>query len=137
MHYCRHADRRLPNDLDAIRALVSRLSSERDAAIGQSRLLSEQNDQLRHLMKQLQRAQFGARPERLDRDQLQLALEDMETSSLNRTRTRRRSKGRTRRRTRTGRGDRTAARCRRIFPTSMSRSSPTAPFARAAMARCR
>jgi len=38
---------------------VSKLSSERDAAIAESRRLTEQNDQLRHLLKQLQRAQFG------------------------------------------------------------------------------
>jgi len=70
----------LPDDLDALRALVNQLSSERDTAIAESRRLTEQNDQLRHLLKQLQRAQFGQRSERLDRDQMQLALEDIETS---------------------------------------------------------
>src|SRR5438876_2467004 len=70
----------LPDDLDGLRAVVSRLSVERDAAIEQSRRRTEQNDQLRHLLRQLQRAQFGARSERLDRDQMQLALEDIETS---------------------------------------------------------
>jgi transposase len=70
----------LPDDLDGLRAVVSRLSSERDALIEKSRWLTEQNDQLRHLLKQLQRAQFGQRSERLDRDQMQLALEDIETS---------------------------------------------------------
>ena len=70
----------LPDDLDAMRALVNQLSSERDTAIAESRRLTEQNDQLRHLLKQLQRAQFGQRSERLDRDQMQLALEDIETS---------------------------------------------------------
>ncbi len=74
----------LPNDLDALRALVSQLTSERDVAIAESRRLTEQNDQLRHLLKQLQRAQFGQRSERLDRDQMQLALEDIETSLANR-----------------------------------------------------
>jgi transposase len=67
------------DDVDALRALVNQLSSERDAAIAESRRLTEQNDQLRHLLKQLQRAQFGQRSERLDRDQMQLALEDIET----------------------------------------------------------
>ena len=70
----------LPDDLDALRALVNQLSSERDTAIAESRRLTEQNDQLRHLLKQLQRAQFGQRSERLDHDQMQLALEDIETS---------------------------------------------------------
>jgi transposase len=74
----------LPNDLDALRALVSQLSGERDAAIAESRRLTEQNDKLRHLLKQLQRAQFGQRSERLDRDQMQLALEDIETALANR-----------------------------------------------------
>lgn len=61
------------DELDALRALVIRLTSERDAAIAE-------NDQLRHLLKQLQRAQFGRRSEQLDGDQMQLALEDIETS---------------------------------------------------------
>src|SRR5271154_4988967 len=74
----------LPNDLDALRALVSQLPGERDAAIAESRRLTEQNDKLRHLLKQLQRAQFGQRSERLDPDQMQLALEDIETALANR-----------------------------------------------------
>ena len=44
----------VPNDLEFLRALVNQLSSERDAAIAESRRLTEQNDQLRHLLKQLQ-----------------------------------------------------------------------------------
>jgi transposase len=74
----------LPNDLDALRALVSQLTSERDVARAESHRLTEENDQLRHLLRQLQRAQFGQRSERLDRDQMQLALEDIETSLADR-----------------------------------------------------
>jgi transposase len=74
----------VPDDVDALRALVNQLSSERDAAIAESRRLTEQNDQLRHLLKQLQRAQFGQRSERHDRDQMQLASEDIETSLASR-----------------------------------------------------
>ena len=70
----------LPDDLDALRALVSSLSSERDAAIEECRRVREQNDRLHHLLRQLQRAQFGRRSERLDPSQMQLALEDIETS---------------------------------------------------------
>ena len=70
----------LPDDLDALRALVSRLSSERDAAVDECRRVTEQNDRLRHLLRQLQRAQFGRRSERLDPEQMQLALEDIETA---------------------------------------------------------
>ena len=68
----------LPNDLDALRALVNRLSSERDAAVEECRRVTEQNDRLHLLLRQLQRAQFGRRSERLDPEQMQLALEDIE-----------------------------------------------------------
>jgi len=37
----------LRNDLAALRALVSQLSSERDAAVAENRRLIEQNDNLR------------------------------------------------------------------------------------------
>src|SRR4249920_2314086 len=70
----------LPDDLDVLRALVSCLSSERDAAIEECRRVREQNDRLHHLLRQLQRAQFGRRSERLDHEQMQLALEDIETT---------------------------------------------------------
>jgi transposase len=69
-----------PDDVDALRALVSQLSLERDAAVEKAQRLIEQNDKLRHLLKQLQNAQFGKRSERLDPDQLQLAIEDLETA---------------------------------------------------------
>jgi hypothetical protein len=49
----------LPDDLDVLRALVSCLSSERDAAIEECRRVREQNDRLHHLLRQLQRAQFA------------------------------------------------------------------------------
>src|SRR5271169_1295259 len=70
----------LSDDLDALRALVSRLSSEHDVAVDECRRVTEQNDRLRHLLRQLQRAQFGRRSERLDPEQMQLALEDIETA---------------------------------------------------------
>ena len=40
--------------------------------------LAGQNDRLRHLLRQLQRMQFGRRSEKLDPDQFNLALEDLE-----------------------------------------------------------
>ena len=43
-----------------------------------SRRSPRQNDRLRHLIRQLQRLQFGRRSEKLDPDQLNLALEDIE-----------------------------------------------------------
>ena len=56
---------------DAERAERVRLVAERDQ-------LAAQNDRFRHLIRQLQRLQFGRRSERLDPDQLNLALEDLE-----------------------------------------------------------
>jgi transposase len=70
----------LPADLDALRALVISLASERDAAVAQCRRVSDENDRLQHLLRQLRRAQFGRRSERLDGDQIELALEDIETT---------------------------------------------------------
>src|ERR1700730_10199537 len=89
-----------PDDLDALRELVAQLSSERDAALDECRRVIEQNDRLRHLLQQLRRAQFGRKSERLDPEQLQLAIEDLETQLPWRTpnRTRRRSQQRPRKR---------------------------------------
>jgi len=72
----------LPDDPEALRALVIRLATERDAALAESQRVSEQNDRLRHLLRQLQRMQFGRRSEKLDPDQFSLALEDLERRSL-------------------------------------------------------
>src|SRR5689334_8373288 len=83
---------RLPDDLDALRVLVIAMSAERqveqaelqrikgelDAERAERQRVSEQNDHLRHLIRQLQRMQFGKRSETLDPDQLNLALEDLE-----------------------------------------------------------
>jgi transposase len=75
----------LPDTIAALRALVLTAWAERDAERAEKgRLLEErdqlagQNDRLRHLIRQLQRMQFGRRSERLDPDQLNLALEDLE-----------------------------------------------------------
>src|ERR1700761_3824466 len=61
----------LPNDIHALQALLAAARAERDEALSQ-------NDRLRHLLRQLQRAEFGRSSEKLDPDQLQLALEDVE-----------------------------------------------------------
>ena len=75
----------LPDDLAALRALVLTAWAERDAERAEKgRLVEErdqlagQNDRLRHLLRQLQRMQFGRRSEKLDPDQFTLALEDLE-----------------------------------------------------------
>src|SRR4051794_32423349 len=75
----------LPNDAAALRAMLVEAWAERDAErADKARLAAEcdqlagQNDRLRHLIRQVQRLQFGRRSEKLDPDQLNLALEDVE-----------------------------------------------------------
>src|SRR3954470_14950365 len=75
----------LPAGIDALRALVLTMMSEReatpaelDAAVTERDALQTQNDRLRHLLLQLRRMHFGARSERLPEDQLQLGLEALE-----------------------------------------------------------
>jgi Transposase C of IS166 homeodomain len=70
----------LPNDVAGLRAMLVEAWAERDAERAEKmRLVAErdqlagQNDRLRHLIRQLQRRQFGRRSERLDPDQLNLA----------------------------------------------------------------
>src|ERR1700689_402819 len=60
-----------PPDIDALEARLAAALAERDAAL-------RQNDRLAHLLRQLQRMQFGRRSEKLDPDQFSLALEDIE-----------------------------------------------------------
>ena len=75
----------LPIDIDTLQALVAATRAERDAAIAKCDAAIAERDQalsqmdrLRHLLRQLQRAQFGRRSEKLDPQQLLLAIEDIE-----------------------------------------------------------
>jgi len=68
----------LPIDIEALQALVSAACAERDPAIAERDRALSQIDRLRHLLRQLQRAQFSRRSEKLDSEQLLLALEDIE-----------------------------------------------------------
>jgi transposase len=68
----------LPVDIDTLQALLVATRAERDAAVAERDRALSQNDRLRHLLRQLQRAQFGRRSEKLDPEQLRLALEDIE-----------------------------------------------------------
>jgi transposase len=69
--------RQLPTDIEALHALVTAARAERDAAVAEHDQALSQMDRLRHLLRQLQRAQFGRRPEELDPEQLLLALGDI------------------------------------------------------------
>src|SRR5580698_3202830 len=68
----------LPQDIEALRALIVATFAERDAAVSERDILQTQNDRLRHLLLKLTRMQFGARSERLPEEQLQLGLEALE-----------------------------------------------------------
>src|SRR4051794_28334571 len=75
----------LPNDVAALRAMLVAAWSERDVERAEKAQLAAeydqlaaQNDRLRHLIRQLQRLRFGRRSEKLNPDQLNLALEDVE-----------------------------------------------------------
>jgi transposase len=75
----------LPDDVEALQAMVVAMRAELDAEHAENvRIVEErdrligQNDRLRHIIRQLQRMQFGKRSEKLDPDQLKLALEDLE-----------------------------------------------------------
>jgi transposase len=68
----------LPGDIETLRALVMTAWTQRDAAMAERDRALSQIDRLRHLLRQLSRAQFGRRSEKFDRDQLLLALEDIE-----------------------------------------------------------
>ena len=68
----------LPTDIEALQTLLAATRTERDTAIAERDQALSQMDRLRHLLRQLQRAQFGRRSEKLDPEQLLLALEDIE-----------------------------------------------------------
>ncbi len=85
MHRVSEIANQLPTDTETLHALVmtawtqrDAAMTERDTAIGERDRALSQIDRLRHLLRQLSRAQFGRRSEKLDRDQLLLALEDIE-----------------------------------------------------------
>jgi len=67
-----------PPDAQALEARLAAALTERDAAIAERDAALIQNDRLMHLLRQLQRMQFGRRSEKLDPDQFALALEDIE-----------------------------------------------------------
>src|ERR1700722_8457485 len=67
----------LPGDVTALRAMLVEAWAGRDAAQAERNQIAAQNDRLRHLLRQLQRMQFGRRSEKLDPDQFNLALEDI------------------------------------------------------------
>lgn len=70
----------LPDDPAVLRGLLAEVIAQRDGAVAERDALEAANDRLRHLLRRLQRHQFGRRSERLPEEQLQLALADLETA---------------------------------------------------------
>jgi transposase len=67
-----------PIDFATLQARLAAALAARDAAIAERDQALSQNDRLMHLLRQLQRMQFGRKSEKLDPDQFALALEDVE-----------------------------------------------------------
>ena len=67
-----------PPDIHALEARLAAALVERDAAIIERDAAIQRSDRLAHLLRQLQRMQFGRKSEKLDPDQFALALEDVE-----------------------------------------------------------
>jgi transposase len=68
----------LPTDVAVLQARLATALAERDAAIAERDQVLAQNSRLQHLLRQLERMQFGRRSEKLHPDQLALAFEDVE-----------------------------------------------------------
>src|SRR5829696_9429359 len=60
---------------------ISALEIERDTVLAERDAAQAETEKLRLLIRQLQRGRFGRRSERLDPDQLQLGLEDLEQTA--------------------------------------------------------
>jgi hypothetical protein len=68
----------LPDDPDGLPAALPVMHAELAAARAERRPVEDQNERLRHFIRHLQRMPLGRRSEKLDPDQLALALEDLE-----------------------------------------------------------
>lgn len=68
----------LPDDVDALRQLVRDLATQRDGDRAELVRAQTELQRLRFIVQRLQRHQFGRRSERIDGDQLQLGLEDLD-----------------------------------------------------------
>ena len=71
----------LPDDLDALRAIILAERAEKQLILAERDQLTAANDKLHHIIAVLRRARFGRKSERLSEDQLNLVLEELETAS--------------------------------------------------------
>jgi transposase len=77
----------LPNTIDALRALIvaeraayATIVAERNAITAERDKLATRNERLEAIIKEIRRAHFGRKSERITDDQLALALDELETS---------------------------------------------------------
>ncbi len=77
----------LPNDVDALRALLATALAdhtaavaERDAIRAERDQLAARNERLEAIIAEIRRAHFGRKSERITDDQLALALDELETT---------------------------------------------------------
>jgi len=70
----------LPDDIDALRALLVAERASRAAIVAERDKLVVRNERLEAIIAEIRRAYFGRKSERITDDQLSLALEELETS---------------------------------------------------------
>ena len=70
----------LPDDIDALRALLLAERATRAAVVAERDKLVVRNARLEAIISEIRRAYFGRKSERITDDQLSLALEELETS---------------------------------------------------------
>jgi transposase len=70
----------LPDDIDALRALLLAERASRAAIVAERDKLVVRNERLEAIIAEIRRAYFGRKSERITDDQLSLALEELETS---------------------------------------------------------
>jgi transposase len=68
----------LPNDVGALKALVMHWAEQASARDAELSRVQDVNARLWETLRQLRRAQFGRKSEKLDSDQLSLAMEETE-----------------------------------------------------------
>src|SRR5215470_9087776 len=70
----------LPTDIEALHALIRAERSKLASVLTERDQLAARNAKLERLLAEIRRAHFGRKSERINDDQLALALEDLETA---------------------------------------------------------
>jgi transposase len=71
----------LPTDIEALHALIRAERSAHASVLAKCDELEARNAKLEHLIREIRRAHFGRKSERINDDQLALALEELETAA--------------------------------------------------------